>query len=106
MTAPKFKIGDEVMVTEPPAVKGGDPTVYGPVVITGVCEQDTHEGKFKEETIKHKRPQAKKAADYIEETPVQVPVRERTKGYLVQDPSMPWNRLNGTWIRAAWLKKA
>ena len=104
--AKSIKIGDMCMVTEPPVVKGGDPNVYGPVVVTGICEQDTHEGKFKTVVVKRKRPQPNKKADIIEELETQETVLERTKGCLVQDPSLPWNRRSGTWIRTAWLKDA
>lgn len=88
----KKKIGDIIKV------EGEDK------VIIGLVDQHAHNGKKKTVTKKKLRPQPKNKADITETHEEEVPVEERTAGYLIQDPTLPWKRMNCTWVRASEVK--
>ena len=88
MAKAKYKIGDEVKID-------GEKKV-----IIGIVDMDAHEDKFetKKKTSLIPQPDGKDKKKTVE---YEEPVLERFTGYLVQDPKLPWNRHNCTWIRAS-----
>lgn len=73
-------------------------------VIIGMMEQLAHNGKMEKKSKKKLRPQPKGKADSEKTHQWEEPVLEKTLGYFVQDPDLPWQKSNSTWIRATEIK--